>query len=478
MKNFYNLLIVSIVFFSVSGYCNNFKLSVDTVSDPAISTAPTVTPSVPEKSSSIKQEQKFGSLTRPCSPSFYAPTFSSRPLKHISINGRRGQLTAPEGTHFHQLFSQWVMGYYVGYQVDDYPIDSIDWTSLTHIIFSPMTVNTDMTLNFDFNDEPIRGEQNAIKLAQAAHAHCVKALLMLGGAKAGKNIADATSKNLPAFVNNLLATMDRLGYDGIDLDWEDSVNFPNLIALAKNLREVQNARHKEIILTYPAFPYNRNWHPIDDSYFVKLSTYLDRFNVQTYIPAAAGAGKDEQGADSGWDSWFVAALSGDTPATPVSIEDSLNHFASLGIPRYMLGMGTAFFAVCYTNGISAPHQNANESEIVGGDNQYPLSKFYAAGSIYATSNKESEVKFDAAAAEPYLTFSSPRRDPNCNANTQYISYENEDSLKAKGAFSKKNGYGGIIIWTIQQGWLPVNSAEGRKPNALMQALKKGFIDLP
>ena len=40
---------------------------------------------------------------------------------------------------------QWVMGYYVGYDINAYPIASIDWTGLTHIIFSPVTVNSDLS---------------------------------------------------------------------------------------------------------------------------------------------------------------------------------------------------------------------------------------------------------------------------------------------------------------------------------------------
>ena len=64
----------------------------------------------------------------------------------------------------------------------------------------------------------------------------------------------------------------------------------------------------------------------------------------------------------------------------------------------------------------------------------------------------------------------------CKENTQYIAYEDEQSILAKGAYSKANGYGGIIIWTIQEGWLPADATGGRAPNALFQALKQGFID--
>jgi GH18 family chitinase len=77
---------------------------------------------------------------------------------------------------------------------------------------------------------------------------------------------------------------------------------------------------------------------------------------------------------------------------------------------------------------------------------------------------------------PYLSLASPVNDAGCGGYTQYISYEDEVSIIAKGAFSKSGGYGGIIVWTIRQGWLPAGAASGRARNALMQAREQGFID--
>ena len=59
---------------------------------------------------------------------------------------------------------------------------------------------------------------------------------------------------------------------------------------------------------------------------------------------------------------------------------------------------------------------------------------------------------------------------------RYITYDDETSLIAKGTFSKTNGYGGIIIWTLQEGWLPTGASGGRARNALMQALRTGFLN--
>ncbi len=77
---------------------------------------------------------------------------------------------------------------------------------------------------------------------------------------------------------------------------------------------------------------------------------------------------------------------------------------------------------------------------------------------------------------PFLSLSSAVNDPGCGAKTQYITYDDETSILAKGAFSKANGYGGVIVWTLNEGWLPSGASGGRAQNAMMQALKQGFID--
>jgi hypothetical protein len=48
---------------------------------------------------------------------------------------------------------QWVLGYYVGYQINDYPIAQIDWSALTHIAFAGIQVKNDLTLDLSFFDE-------------------------------------------------------------------------------------------------------------------------------------------------------------------------------------------------------------------------------------------------------------------------------------------------------------------------------------
>jgi chitinase len=236
---------------------------------------------------------------------------------------------------------QWVLGYYVGYAINSYPIADIDWSGLTHIIFSPLGVKGDRSLDLSFLDQNGTGQQDATALSSAAHAHGVKALLMLGGAGSGPNIAAAADPaHLGAFVTALTGAVDSLGYDGIDLDWEDSVNLDDLVSLASALR----AAKPGMTITYPGGVLNGNYQSVDPR-MVTLSNSLDRFNVQTYYPGTAGIG-------GGWNSWFNSPLSGAAGNTPVAIDDTFNRYVAAGVPKGKLGMGISFYAICYSGGIT------------------------------------------------------------------------------------------------------------------------------
>lgn len=326
---------------------------------------------------------------------------------------------------------QWVLGYYVGYDIHSLPIASIDWTALTHIAFAPMTVKSDLTLDFTFDDQDGIGMQHAQQLATAAHAHNVKALLMLGGAGAGVNILTAANTtNRAAFVTRLTDALTTLGYDGVDLDWEDSVDLDELVALAADLR----AAKPDIVLSYPGGAINGNFQTVDARY-AQLAASLDRFMVQTYYPSTAVAGQ-------GWDSWFVAPLSGVTGSTPIAADDTLMRYETAGVPHAKLGIGIGAYAICYTGGITGPRQpTGNSVAIAGGDNAYPLRVL----SVPAPSRH-----YDTAADQPYISYATPTADAHCGVNTQYIAYEDEQSIAAKAAWSKSHGYGGVIVWTIEE----------------------------
>src|SRR5580765_162119 len=65
---------------------------------------------------------------------------------------------------------QWVIGYYVAYQHDLLPPESIAWDDLTHIVMGRVKANADGTLNTDFDYDAVNGPVLAKNIASRAHA--------------------------------------------------------------------------------------------------------------------------------------------------------------------------------------------------------------------------------------------------------------------------------------------------------------------
>ena len=347
----------------------------------------------------------------------------------------------------------WVTGYYVGYQRDMLPPEDIYWDGLTHIAMGAATANADGTLNTDFYIDDTNGPALARQISTLAHVHNKKAILMLGGADNGAAIHSAVSNHRAVFIANIVSTMDSLGYDGVDLDWEDDVDWVLFETFAKELRQAAPGK----IITLPGGAINANYQTVDPQ-VVNVTKYVDQFNLMTYYPATAWAG-------DGWYSWHNSPLKGAKSTTPVSIEDSLARYNASGVPKERMGMGVGFYAIGYKGGITGPNQPTTHGMIVGGDNAYPLAKLYGTGGAF----DERYRYWDGDALEPYLSLPQPD-----SFGAKYVSFEDPQSLIAKGAFARENGYGGIIIWTINEGYV----ASRADPNFLMEALRVGFIVPP
>ncbi len=355
-------------------------------------------------------------------------------------------------TESNQSATHWVTGYYVAYQRDLLTPEEIDWNGLTHITMSRVTANPDGTLNTHFDWDDTNGPALARDISTRAHAHGKKAILMLGGDDNGAAIHDAVANHRATFIANLVATMNGFGYDGIDLDWENNIDWDLFKLFAAELRKA--APHA--ILTLPGGPLNMNYETVEPR-LVEVITHIDQFNLMSYYPATSWVG-------AGWNSWYNSPLSGAKPNTPVSIEDSFERYVAAGVPKSKLGMGIGFYVICYTGGITGPNQSTESGvEIVGGDNEYPLSEIYGTNGAY----RESMRYWDTAAQQPYLSLTQPERH-----GCRYISIEDEESLIAKGTFTRTNGYGGTILWTMNQGRVGSHS----QPDFLFEALRKGFID--
>ncbi|NMO19081.1 chitinase [Pyxidicoccus fallax] len=343
---------------------------------------------------------------------------------------------------------KWVSGYYTGWNADLYPPEKVDFSAMTHIMVGRVTPRPDGTVSTQFDND--NGPQIARTLATRAHAAGRKAIIMVGGAGEHANwVAAANSANRAKFVQSLLTAMDTFGYDGLDLDWEpvEAADKPDLLALVKALR----AARPNMLLTFPIGWINANVPTDADPWFANLVPYVDQINVMSY---------EMVGPWEGWQSWYTSALYGHSGNRPTSVTASLNGWVSAGIPKAKLGMGIPFYGMAWRN-ITGPYQNFTHwSDYVGSDNSFSYKKIHQLSA-------SGKYNWDAVAAASYLTFSTPVED----GTVRWISYDSPQAIAAKGAYTRDNGFGGTIIWSINQGC--IDPATGANP--LLDAVKSAFL---
>jgi chitinase len=348
--------------------------------------------------------------------------------------------------------SMWVIGYYSGFGTS-YPVTEIDWSGLTHLAVAFYLPDTQGNIDESIS-QGSAGPALARSLVTAAHQAGKKILASLGGSQSQSMWQGSTSPaNRATFEKNLKNLVTSYGFDGLDLDWEpfDAGDHAALQALATDLR----AQMPTIAITMPIGCENNN-SPDDLSFFGTLAAQVDRLNLMSY---------GVSGAWQGWKSWHSSPLhwNHDT-ATPIAIDSSVDDYLQAGVPPAKLGIGSGFYGECYSSPVTAPDQALGASTVVASDGTMSyaniMSGFYSSRA----------AKWDPTAMVPYLSFASPQGSQGCT----YITYEDAQAIAAKGTYAKSRGLGGVIIWTINEGYLSSAPAGQRSP--LLEAMKTAFLN--
>jgi chitinase len=349
---------------------------------------------------------------------------------------------------------KWVSGYYVGYERASQPVANLSFDGLTHLMVGAVLPNTNGTLATHFYIDDVNGPiwaQAAVDAAQAANR---KAIMMIGGAGTITGWRGAASAaNRATFVANLLDLVDDYGADGLDLDWEpiEAQDRAPLIALAQALR----AARPGLIITLPVNVVNSNFSdPADEAAFLTaLAQSLDQVNLMSY-----GMGYDYDG----WHSWFSSPLDGEAGNTPISIAHSVQYYLDAGVPAAKLGVGSGFYGTCYRN-VTQPRVPVAFGSIIASDGEMSYRN------IVENYLPNMSAHYDAIANSPWLGAATGQGPQACT----YVTYEDAQSIAAKGAWVHANGLGGTIIWTISQAHFATRPAGQRDP--LLQAMRDAFL---
>lgn len=351
----------------------------------------------------------------------------------------------------------WVTGYYPSW-VDatndppngSYAIGSIDWGGLSEVasaFYIPDGSGGWASGSFD--------QATATALLAAAHKAGKKAIASIGGASSGNGFDGSVQSSLSKFLGNIGALVT-MGYDGIDIDWECDSTCTNQTLQTQLIQGIR-AAHPGVLLTITAGYVNKNLaQPSDFTFYGNIAAGVDRINLMTYGMC---------GAYSGWESWHSSPLHWNSnDSTPTGIDDSVGYYLSANVPKEKLGVGIGFYGECYTSPVTSPAQMLGGSTIPASDGVMSyaniMAGYYSAGAYH----------YDSSADVPFLTLSGSNPE-KCT----YVTYEDSTSIAAKAAWVKQQGLGGVIIWSIDEGYVAAGSSVAAQ-NPLLEVTKTSFLE--
>lgn len=161
----------------------------------------------------------------------------------------------------------WSLGYYVSWD-HSYSPATLPWDAVTHVSNFQVTINNDGSLG-------LPDENLAKQLIATGHSKGKKVIFSIGGGGYGQQFANATTNgNRSRFISSLMAYLRKLGYDGIDTDWEGNEVVSQFVAFHKELRDSINALDPSLCITIAA----EDWNPIA----AQVHMYVDQINDMWY----------------------------------------------------------------------------------------------------------------------------------------------------------------------------------------------------
>jgi chitinase len=322
-----------------------------------------------------------------------------------------------------------VIGYVAGYNgVID--IEKIDATKLTHINYAFIDIKDNKAwLHNEVTDTTNFRKLNLLKQKKPS----LKILISIGGWSWSKNFSDATltDSSRKAFAVSSVDIIYKYDLDGVDIDWEypnmngdnnkfrpeDKVNYTLMFkALREELDRVQQLSKKKYLLTTAVGGFASF---IRNTEMEKAQQYLDYINLMTYDYSFGVAGH------------HTNLYHSSDYEKENSANRAVKEFNRAGVPVSKLVMGIAFYS---KSGMVATTENKGLKQRYTGTAKgggYTYLKDSLIG------RKGFTYYWDSAAHAPYLFNDSTK---------QFITFDDERSVKEKCAYVKQQQMGGVMFW--------------------------------
>ncbi len=331
----------------------------------------------------------------------------------------------------HSAQKKVVIGYVGGYRglVD---VQKIAAEKLTHINYAFVDVkNNRAFLHREATDTVNFRQLNQLKLKNPD----LKILISIGGWAWSENFSDAalSDTSRKAFAESAVKIIEKFKLDGVDIDWEypgiageegnvfrpeDKQNFTLMLKeLRLELDTLEKKYQSKKLLTIAVGGFTNF---IRHTEMDKVQQYLDFVNLMTY---------DFYNGDfAGHHTNLYNSKS--HPAENYA-DKTFREFAAAGVPAEKLVMGIAFYSRSFTLKESAKN----------GLGDSVLKSRYGKGYTFLKDSlinqKGFKKYYDKDAKASYLYNAASR---------EYMTYDDERSVKAKCEYVLKNNMGGVMFW--------------------------------
>ncbi|XP_017139015.1 probable chitinase 10 [Drosophila miranda] len=341
--------------------------------------------------------------------------------------------------------------------------ENIDPKLCTHIVYAFATLQ-DYKLTEATDDDP-ENYESVIGLRDANPD--LQILLAIGGWAFGSTPFKELTSNvfrMNQFVYEAIDFLRDYKFNGLDVDWEyprgaeDRVAYLNLL---KELRvafegEAKSSGLPRLLLT-AAVP--ASFEAIAAGYDVpEISKYLDFINVMTYD----FHGQWERTV--GHNSPLFALESATGYQKKLTVDYSAREWVKQGAPKEKLLIGMPTYGRSF--------------ELVN-DTQFDIGSPSSGGGKAGKFTNEAgflsyyEVCSFLAADNTTLVWDSEQQVPFAYKGNQWVGFDDERSLKTKTEWLKEQGFGGIMVWSIDMDDFSGRCGSGKYPllNALNDELK-------
>lgn len=351
----------------------------------------------------------------------------------------------------------WIAPNHPCYQWGEVPPAKVPWAKITHLALGYVLLKegTDgyTVTQEDFKDSYVKFKEEARAFTDAAHRNGRYAFMMVGGEKSNPDLIwnKATdAANIKKFAANIVAEMKSMNLDGIEIDWEEEIEWDKVGNLAKELRTLW----PECILTIDTFPYGEEAESI-----AFVADVIDAFLLMTFANTRQ------------WGDWIVPV-----PTTPLYEPDNngycfdrtLKKWTDAGVSPDKICFGVGGYGAAWGDengdgeGPIAPY--ANRDEIKTDKSFLPSGEYKA---IYED-NFVTQAWVDEVIAEHDLIegwddigrcsywhvpsetdyFIAERWD--VQNKITLVFYESNRSMKEKLSYVTAKGLKGFNFWTLSQ----------------------------